>query len=84
MLHRSINHVSITVSDFPSAIEFFAPILTFLGYTVGPIQHDPRSNHDLTVNINETNGSAFNVERHEQVDELHRLVRGFLPSTALA
>jgi catechol 2,3-dioxygenase-like lactoylglutathione lyase family enzyme len=101
MLHGSINHVSITVSDLPSAMRFFAPLLERLGYTVSPIGHDPRSNHDLTVNINEANGTAFNiwqaepelaghafevyapglhhvafnVERHEQVDEVHRLVR---------
>ena len=101
MLHGSINHVSITVRDLPEAMEFFGPVLTFLGYTVGRIEHDGRSGHDLTVNINMTNGIAFNiwqaepaladhpfevyepglhhvafnVLRHEQVDELHRLVR---------
>ena len=101
MLHGSINHVSITVSDLPKAMEFFAPLLKALGYTVGSIDHDPRSNHDLTVNINESNGTAFNVwqaeparaghsfelyepglhhvafnvERHEQVDQVHQLVR---------
>ena len=101
MLHGSVNHVSITVSDLPGAMAFFAPLLEFLGYTVGRVVHDPRSDHDLTVNINEANGTAFNiwqaepelaghafevyepglhhvafnVERHEQVDEVHRLVR---------
>ena len=101
MLHGSINHVSITVSDLPKAMEFFGPLLRFLGYAVGPIVHDPRSNHDLTVNINEANDTAFNiwqaepdlvghafevyepglhhvafnVERHEQVDQVHELVR---------
>jgi catechol 2,3-dioxygenase-like lactoylglutathione lyase family enzyme len=101
MLHGSINHVSITVSDLAKAMAFFAPMLSFLGYTVGAIEHDPRSGHDLTVNLNEKNGTAFNiwqaepglaehpfevyepglhhvafnVQRHEQVDELHRLVR---------
>ena len=101
MLHGSVNHVSITVSDLPRAMAFFAPLLEFLGYTVGRVVHDPRSDHDLTVNINEANGTAFNiwqaepelaghafevyepglhhvafnVERHEQVDEVHRLVR---------
>jgi catechol 2,3-dioxygenase-like lactoylglutathione lyase family enzyme len=101
MLHGSINHISITVGDLPKAMEFFAPLLEFLGYTVGPVTHDPRSNHDLTVNINAANGTAFNiwqaepdlarhpfevyepglhhvafnVERHEQVAEVHRLVR---------
>lgn len=101
MLHGSINHVSITVSDLVRAMEFFGPLLQFLGYEVGAIVHDPRSDHDLTVNINEASGTAFNiwqaepalaghpfevyepglhhvafnVERHEQVDEVHRLVR---------
>jgi len=101
MLHGSINHVSITVRDLAKTMEFFGPVLTFLGYTVGRIEHDGRSGHDLTVNINESNGIAFNiwqaepgladqpfevyepglhhvafnVQRHEQVDELHRLVR---------
>ena len=102
MLHGSINHVSITVSDLPEAMKFFGPLLEFLGYTVGTIFHDQRSDHDLTVNINYANGTAlniwqaepgladhpfavyepglhhvaFNVERHEQVDALHALVRG--------
>jgi glyoxylase I family protein len=100
MLHGSINHISITVSDLRRAMEFFGPVLRFLGYTVGSIEHDGRSNHKLTVNLNETNGTAFNiwqaetqlsgqrfevyapglhhvafnVERHDQVDELQRLV----------
>lgn len=102
MLHGSINHVSITVSDLKGAMAFFGPMLAFLGYTVGAIMHDDRSGHDLTVNINLANGTAFNVwqaepgladhpfevyepglhhvafnvQRHEQVDELHRLVSG--------
>ena len=101
MLHGSLNHVSLTVSDLPRAMEFFGPFLRFLGYTVGSIGHDDRSGHDLTVNINMSNGIAFNVwqaepvlrdhpfevyepglhhvafnvGRHEQVDELHRLVQ---------
>ena len=83
-------------------MEFFRPVLEFLGYTVGAIFRDTRSGHDLTVNINEANGTAvniwqaepgladhpfevyepglhhiaFNVERHEQVDALHDIVRG--------
>lgn len=101
MLHGSINHVSVTVSDLPKAMEFFGPFLRFLGYSVGSIFHDPRSSHDLTVNLNEANGTAFNVwqaepalaghrfevyepglhhvafnvERHEQIDEVCRLAR---------
>jgi hypothetical protein len=35
MLHGSINHVSITVSDLPHAMRFLGPLLEFLGYTVG-------------------------------------------------
>jgi glyoxylase I family protein len=99
MLNGSINHVSITVSDLPQAMKFFAPLLKFLGYTVGEIFRS-RSDADLTVNINGANGTAFNirqaspelknhpfqvyepglhhvafnVERHEQVDQVHRLV----------
>jgi hypothetical protein len=30
MLHGSINHVSITVSDLRGAMEFFGPVLRFL------------------------------------------------------
>jgi glyoxylase I family protein len=100
-LHGAINHVSITVSDLPRAMEFFAPLLEFLGYQVGAIEHDPRSNHDLTVNIHPLNGTAvnvwqaeaalrahtfevyevglhhiaWNVERHEEVEQAAALVR---------
>jgi catechol 2,3-dioxygenase-like lactoylglutathione lyase family enzyme len=97
-LQGSINHVSITVSDLPAAMKFFGPVLKFLGYTVGGIFDDTRTGGRLTVNINESNGTAFNVwqakldhpfevyepglhhvafnvERHEQVDELFALVR---------
>jgi glyoxylase I family protein len=100
MLNGSINHVSITVSDLPKAMQFFGPLLGHLGYAVGQIFRS-RSGDDLTVNINPGNGTAvniwqarpglaehrfevyepglhhvaFNVERHEQVDEIHRLVR---------
>ena len=65
MLHGSINHVSITVSDLPKAMGFFRPFLEFLGYAVGKIGHDHRSHHDLTVNINGTNGTAFNIWQKE-------------------
>lgn len=103
MLHGSINHVSITVSDLRAAMKFFAPLLEFLGYAVGEIQGaGASSGTELTVNINPLNGTAvnvwqakpglkdhpfevyepglhhvaFNVERHEQVDAAHALVRG--------
>ena len=65
MLLGSINHVSITVSDLPGAMRFFGPLLEFLGYAVGQIFHDSRSGHDLTVNINHANGTAFNVWQAE-------------------
>jgi catechol 2,3-dioxygenase-like lactoylglutathione lyase family enzyme len=65
MLQGSINHVSITVSDLPSAMRFFRPLLQFLGYSVGEIFNDGRSGHDLTVNINYGNGTAFNVWQAE-------------------
>ena len=100
MLHGSINHVSITVSDLPAAMKFFRPLLEFMGYSVGEIFRS-RSGSDLTVNLNPGNGTAFNiwqakpglaehrfevyepglhhvafnVERHEQVDAVHELVR---------
>lgn len=32
MLHGSVNHVSLTVSDLPQALRFFTPLLEFLGY----------------------------------------------------
>ena len=60
-LQGSINHVSIAVSDLPEAMKFFGPLLKFLGYTVGGIFDDNRTGGRLTVNINESNGIAFNV-----------------------
>jgi hypothetical protein len=35
--------MSITVSDLPKAMRFLAPLLGFLGYTVGRIFHDVES-----------------------------------------
>ena len=66
MLHGSINHVSITVSNLPEAMRFLGPLLEFLGYTVGEIFHDDRSDHDLTVNINGANGTAVIVWQAER------------------
>ncbi len=97
----SINHVSVTVSDLAEAMKFFGPFLKFLGYSVGEIFQDTRTGGRLTVNINDSNGTAFNVweakgelgkhrfevyepglhhvafnvQRHEQVDEALALVR---------
>ncbi len=61
MLHGSINHVSVTVSDLDVAMRFFAPLLAFLGFEVGKIQHYAPAGTRLTVNLNEVNGVAFNV-----------------------
>ncbi len=100
MLHGSINHVSITVSNLRESLKFFQPLLRFLGYAVGDVFRS-QSGSELTVNINGANGTAFNiwqakpglaehpfevyepglhhvafnVERHDQVDAVHRLVR---------
>jgi catechol 2,3-dioxygenase-like lactoylglutathione lyase family enzyme len=59
MLHGSINHVSVSVSDLDEAMRFFGPLLEFLGYTRGEVlDYDDRR---LTVNVNERNGTAVNV-----------------------
>ena len=65
MLLGSINHISIAVSDLPRAMEFFRPLLEFLGYEVGKIGYYSPAATSLTVNINETNGTAFNVWQAE-------------------
>jgi glyoxylase I family protein len=96
----SINHLAIAVSDLPSAMRFFTPLLSLLGYDVGPIFRSGAGS-ELTVNINRTNGTglniwqakpelakrlhemyapgfhhlAFNVEKREQVDATHNLLR---------
>lgn len=61
MLTGSINHVSVTVSDLDSAMAFFHPLLELLGYTPGAIISNESTGTRLTVNINATNGIAFNV-----------------------
>ena len=60
MLQGSINHVSVTVSNLEEAMEFFAPVLEFLGFKVGSLA-DSTAAPRLTVNINPANGLAFNV-----------------------
>jgi len=60
MLLGSINHVSITVSDLTEAMEFFKPLLEFLGYNVGEVIQDRNGQH-LTVNVNFANGDAVNI-----------------------
>lgn len=61
MLQGSINHVSVTVSDLDEAMRFFAPLLSFLGFSVGSVLENESAGTRLTVNINEANGVAFNV-----------------------
>ena len=61
MLHGSINHVSITVSDLDSAMAFLAPVLEFLGFRVGEVLRNPGTDTRLRVNINASNGIAFNI-----------------------
>jgi len=70
-LHGSINHISITVSDLPVAMKFFGPLLKFLGYTVGPIQVS-RAGAQLTVNLNQSNGTAFNIWQAKPELAAHR------------
>lgn len=60
MLHGSINHVAISVSNLPEAMKFLRPVLEFLGYSAGEI-FTSRSGSDLTVNINQSNGTALNI-----------------------
>ena len=71
-LHGSINHVSITVSDLAEAMKFFGPLLKFLGYTVGGIFDDNRTGGRLTFNINESNGTAFNIWQAKPELAAHR------------
>jgi len=61
LLHGSINHVSITVSDLDAAMAFLAPVLGFLGFRVGETLRNPSTDSRLCVNVNPTNGLAFNV-----------------------
>jgi catechol 2,3-dioxygenase-like lactoylglutathione lyase family enzyme len=61
MLHGSINHVSVTVSDLDQAMAFFAPVLDFLGYAVGEVLPHESPPTRLVVSINRANGTAFNV-----------------------
>lgn len=60
MLHGSINHVSLTVSDLEAAMAFFGPLLEFLGFAVGEPILNPSTGTRLTVSIN-SNGLALNV-----------------------
>ena len=98
MLHGSINHVSLTVSDLDEAMRFLGPVLSFLGFELGETLRERSAGTRLTVNLHPANGLAvnvweakaehpfevyepglhhlaFNVGRHEQVEELCALVR---------
>lgn len=55
MLHGSINHVSLTVSDLSGAMTFFRPLLELLGYRVGPTEGQ------VAVSISPATGGAINI-----------------------
>ena len=59
-LSGSINHLAIAVSDLPQAMKFFTPLLTLLGYDIGPVFRSG-SGAELTVNINRNNGTGLNI-----------------------
>jgi catechol 2,3-dioxygenase-like lactoylglutathione lyase family enzyme len=61
MLHGSINHVGIVVSDLPEAMRFFGPMLRFLGYEVGAVTHYAPAGTQLVVSLNPRNEIAFNI-----------------------
>lgn len=75
MLQGSINHVSVTVRNLDEAMAFFAPVLSFLGYSIGEAFENPSAGSRLTVNINPANGIAFNVweARAPHADQPFRL-----------
>jgi glyoxylase I family protein len=56
MLQGSINHLSLTVSDLASAMRFFDPLLTFLGYAV-----DRSDSESVCVNVSQITGGAVNI-----------------------
>jgi catechol 2,3-dioxygenase-like lactoylglutathione lyase family enzyme len=56
MLKGSINHLSLTVSDLPKAMEFFVPFLKFLGYIV-----DGSGSSMVRVNLSPITGGALNI-----------------------
>lgn len=55
MLHGSINHVSLTVSDLNAAMAFFRPLLELLGYRVGSVEGP------VAVSISPATGGAINI-----------------------
>ena len=58
-LKGSINHIAITVSDLDSAMQFFAPLLELLGYSVGNISHYNETR--IALNLNVENGIGLNI-----------------------
>jgi catechol 2,3-dioxygenase-like lactoylglutathione lyase family enzyme len=59
LLHGSINHIALTVSNLETAMDFFRPMLEALGYTTSEIM--PYKNSLLTVNVNNANGTGVNI-----------------------
>ena len=59
MLHGSINHIALTVSDLEQAMAFMGPLLERLGFTIGKML--PIGETKVVVNLNVANGSAINL-----------------------
>jgi catechol 2,3-dioxygenase-like lactoylglutathione lyase family enzyme len=57
VLHGSINHVALTVSNLKDAMTFFRPLLELLGYRVG-LDGD---GEQLVVSISPATGGAINI-----------------------
>jgi glyoxylase I family protein len=55
----TINHVSVTVSELDSAMQFFEPWLDFLGYTYH--ERGENSGTRVSINLNPHTTIAFNV-----------------------
>ena len=84
MLHGSISHVSITVSDVPEAMRFFRPFLEFLGYIVPPgdegqVIVSPPAEWPFTpvgkyyaVYFRGPDGMKFEYVHMDSLEELHR------------
>jgi catechol 2,3-dioxygenase-like lactoylglutathione lyase family enzyme len=60
VLHGSINHVSVTVTDLDEAMAFFGPVLELLGYRTGEVLRDESAGTRVTGNLNLANGGACN------------------------
>jgi catechol 2,3-dioxygenase-like lactoylglutathione lyase family enzyme len=55
----TINHVSVTVSNLDTAMEFFEPWLDFLGYTYH--ERGTNSGTRVAINLNPSTTIAFNI-----------------------